>query len=135
MSESNTDEIVEKKKISPEFVENVKKYLLVDDKLRQLKEDTKKLTAEKKNKEEFILNYLQTVDEKTIDVHDGKLRRNISKTQAPLKKETIQIKLTEVLGCSIKATSITDQIIKSRPIVERVTLKRTKNRTTENSEK
>jgi hypothetical protein len=131
MSESNTDEIVEKKKISPEFVDNVKKYLSVDDKLRQLKEETKKLTAEKKNKEEFILNYLQTVDEKTIDVHDGKLRRNISKTQTPLKKETIQIKLTEVLGCSIKATSITDQIIKSRPFVERVTLKRTKNRTTD----
>ena len=131
MSESNTDEIVEKKKLSPEFVENVKKYLSVDDKLRQLKEETKKLTAEKKNKEEFILNYLQTVDEKTIDVRDGKLRRNISKTQTPLKKETIQIKLTEVLGCSNKATSITDQIIKSRPFVERVTLKRTKNRTTD----
>jgi len=129
MSESNNDETVEKKKVSPEFVDNVKKYLLVDDKLRQLKEETKKLTTEKKNKEEFILNYLQTVDEKTIDVHDGKLRRNISKTQAPLKKETIQIKLTEILGCSIKATSITDQIIKSRPVVERVTLKRTKNRT------
>jgi hypothetical protein len=45
MSESNNDETVEKKKVSPEFVDNVKKYLLVDDKLRQLKEETKKLTT------------------------------------------------------------------------------------------
>jgi hypothetical protein len=134
MSESNNDEIVEKKKVSPEFVDNVKKYLLIDDKLRQLKEETKKLTTDKKNKEEFILNYLQSVDEKTIDVPDGKLRRNISKTQTPLKKETIQTKLTEILGCSIKATAMTDQIIKSRPVVERVTLKRTKNRTGANNE-
>lgn len=131
---NNIDNIDEKKKISPEFVENVKKYLLVDDKLRQLKEENKKLITEKKNKEEFILNYLQTVDEKTIDVHDGKLRRNISKTQGPLKKETIQIKLTEILGDALKATKITDQIIKSRPIIERVTLKRTKNRTVDNNE-
>ena len=48
MSESNNDETVEKKKVSPEFVDNVRKYLLVDDKLRQLKEETKKLTTEKK---------------------------------------------------------------------------------------
>ena len=34
---------VEKKTISPEFIENVKKYLLIDDKIKQLKEENKKL--------------------------------------------------------------------------------------------
>lgn len=117
------------KKISPEFVQSVKKYLEVDDKLKELKEHMKKLTAEKKTKEEFILNYLQSIDEKVIDVADGKLRRNISKTQAALKKDTIQNALTEIVGDSIKAVAMTNQIIKSRPMVERVTLKRTRNRT------
>ena len=116
------------KKISPEFVQSVKKYLDVDNKLEALKKDIKLLTTEKKEKEDFILNYLQSIDEKVIDVADGKLRRNISKTQAPLKKETIQKTLTDIVGDSIKATAMTEQIIKSRPMVERVTLKRTKTR-------
>lgn len=123
-SENKTD----KKKVSQEFVQTVKKYLEIDDKLREIREKTKALTGEKKQREEFILNYLQSIDEKVIDVSDGKLRRNISKTQAPLKKELIQKSLGEIIGDSVKAAAITDQIIKSRPMVERVTLKRTKNR-------
>ena len=119
---------VEKKTISHEFIENVKRYLLIDDKIKQLKEENKKLLTDKKEREEFILNYLQNIDENVIDVHDGKLRRNVSKTQAPLKKETIQNTLNIILGDTNKATMITQEIIKSRPIVERVTLKRTKNR-------
>jgi restriction endonuclease len=119
---------VEKKTISLEFIENVKKYLLIDDKIKQLKEENKKLLADKKEREGFILNYLQNIDENVIDVHDGKLRRNISKTQGPLKKDTIQNTLNIILGDVNKATMITQEIIKSRPIVERVTLKRTKNR-------
>lgn len=118
----------EKKTVSSEFVNTVKKYLEIDDKLKENKETTKKLTNEKKEKEDFILNYLQSIDESVIDVRDGKLRRNISKTQAPLKKETIHKALTDIVGDSIKAQAMTDQIIKSRPIIERVTLKRTKNK-------
>lgn len=125
---SDSENKGEKKKISKEFVESVKKYLEVDDKLREIKEKTKDLNTEKKQREEFILNYLQTIDEKVIDVADGKLRRNISKTQAPLKKETIQKALADIIGDSNKATAMTEQIIKSRPTVERITLKRTKNR-------
>lgn len=122
----------EKKKVSPEFVDNVKKYLAVDDKIRELRDQNKKLIQEKKQKEEFILNYLQQVDEKMIDVPDGKLRRNISKTQAPLKKETIHKALTEIMGDASKALDITDKIIKSRPMIEHVKLKRTKNRVKNN---
>ena len=43
----------EKKKVSAEFVQNVKRYLEVDDKLREIKEKTKSLTGEKKEREEF----------------------------------------------------------------------------------
>ena len=117
-----------KKTVSPEFINNVKKYLEVDDKLKEYREIIKKMTSDKKEKEDFILNYLQTIEESVIDVRDGKLRRNISKTQAPLKKEFIHKALTDIVGDAIKAQSMTDQIIKSRPIVERVTLKRTKNK-------
>ena len=118
----------EKKKVSPEFVQSVKKYIEVDDKLKEYKEKMKQLTSEKKDREDFILTYLQTIDESEIGVQDGKLRRNISKTQAPLKKEYICKSLTEIFGDANKAAAVTDKIIKSRPMVERVTLKRTRNR-------
>ena len=118
----------EKKKVSPEFVNTVKKYLEIDDKLKEVRENIKKLTSDKKDKEDFILNYLQSIEESVIDVRDGKLRRNISKTQTPLKKEHIHKTLTDIVGDSLKAQAMTDQIIKSRPTVERVTLRRTKNK-------
>ena len=122
MSETNT----EKKKVSPEFVQNVKKYLEIDDKIRELKEKIKIITADKKEKEEYILSYLQTIGENVIDVADGKLKRNVTKSQAPLKKELIQKTLAELVGDSNKAVSMTEEIIKSRPLVERVSLRRTK---------
>jgi hypothetical protein len=128
---SDSENKVEKKKVSPEFVDNVKKYLSIDDKIKELREQNKKLIQDKKQKEEFILNYLKQVDENMIDVPDGKLRRNVSKTQAPLKKETIHKALTDIMGDSNKALDITDKIIKSRPTIERVTLKRTKHRVKE----
>ena len=121
------------KKVSPEFIQAVKKYLEVDDLLKEIKEKIKKLNSDKKTSEDFILEYLKSIDEKVIDVQDGKLRRNISKTQGPLKKELIQKALIDIVGDSIKATTITDQIVKSRPSIERVTLKRTRNRIKQDS--
>ena len=124
MSESDSN----KKQISQEFVQAVKKYLEVDDKLREIKDRTKKLNTEKKEKQEYIINYLTSIEESIIDVADGKLKKTITKTQAPLKKELIHKALTDITGDSIKAQSMTETIINSRPTVERVNLKRTKNK-------
>lgn len=124
MSESDSN----KKQISAEFVQAVKKYLEVDDKLRDIKEKTKSLNTEKKDKQEFIINYLTTIEENIIDVVDGKLRKTITKSQGPLKKELIHKALTDITGDSIKAQSMTDTIINSRPTVEKINLKRTKNK-------
>jgi hypothetical protein len=124
MSESDSN----KKQISQEFVQAVKKYLEVDDKLREIKDKTKKLNTEKKEKQEYIINYLTSIEESIIDVVDGKLKKTITKSQAPLKKELIHKALTDITGDSIKAQSMTETIINSRPTVERINLKRTKNK-------
>jgi hypothetical protein len=122
MSEEN------KKTISTEFIHNVKKYLELDDKTKEFKNKIKELSTDKKQYEEFILNYLQSIDEKTIDIADGKLIRNVYKSQGTLKKDLIQKTLIDLVGDSVKAASITEEIIKSRPIVEKISLKRTTNR-------
>ena len=122
MAEENNES---KKQVSKEFVDTVKKYIEIDDKLKYIKKQSKVLNGDKKEHENFILNYLQSIDENVIDIPDGKLKRNITKTQAPLKKELIQKALIEILGDSNKATLISDQIINSRPMIEKITLKRT----------
>ena len=86
------------------------------------------MTQEKKNYEEFILNFLETVDEKSVGIADGKLTRSVSQCKAPLKKENIHKALVEITGDSNKALQMTEHIIKSRGTTERVNLKRTKNR-------
>ena len=118
----------DKKKVSNEFIQNVKKWLEIDDTIKEIRVKTKLLTSEKKEKEQYILDYLQEIDEKVIDVPNGKLRRNVTKSQAPFKKETIQQALVEITGDLSKATALTEHIIKSRPIVQRINLKRTKAR-------
>ena len=123
---SETDS--QKKKVSPEFIQAVKKYLDVDDKIREYREKSKILNKDKKSQEEFILSYLERIEENILDVPNGKLKRNVSKTQAPLKKDIICKALTEVVGDAVRANTLTEHIIKSRPMVERVTLKRTRNR-------
>jgi hypothetical protein len=112
--------------ISQEFITAVKKYLEVDNTLRDVREKVKEMTSNKKKYEDYILNYLQSINESVIDVPDGKLRRNVSKTVSPLKKELIHKSLVEIIGDSTKACEITDKIISSRPTIERITLKRTK---------
>lgn len=113
--------------VSEEFISTVKKYLEIDDTIKNIKDKIKELTNSKKKNEIYILDYLTSINEHIIDVPDGKLRKNISKSQSPLKKDTIHKTLLEITGDNNKAMEITDRIINSRPIVERVTLKRTRN--------
>jgi hypothetical protein len=124
---SATEGSVSKLKVSPEFINNVKKYVKVDNELREYREKIKQLNAEKKDKEEFILTYFQTIDTDAIEVQDGILKRNIKKSYGPLKKEFIHKALTEAIGGDgVKAQMLTDHIINTRPITEKITLKRIK---------
>ena len=128
MSESNDENNSIQQKVTLEFKNNVKKWIYIDDDLRALRTKTKELTQEKKHYEENILNFLSQVEEKSVLVQGGKLTRNVSKTKAPLKKELIQNALLDFTKDNNKANLMTDHIIESRPVVERINLKRTKNR-------
>ena len=125
-SDSNDSNVQEK--VTKEFKNKVLKWLSIDDQIRENRKQTKILTKEKKENEEFILSFLENVGEKELAVSDGKLRRNVSKTKAPLNKASIQKALEEIVKDKSKSNAMTDHIINSRPIVERINLKRTRNR-------
>ena len=117
-----------KKKVSQEFILSVKKYLEIDDNLNEIKNKMKILNKERKETSEYILNYLNMIDETIIDVRDGKLKKNILKTKGSIKKDYIQNTLNIYMDDTIKANEITKQIIDSIPIKETILLKRTKNK-------
>jgi hypothetical protein len=114
--------------ITEMFKELVITWVDLDDRVREHTAKMKEFKSEKKDYEDKILSYLENIGENVIDISDGKLRRNVSKTKAPLKQETIKTALNECIKDSKKAAELTEFIFKSRPIVERVNLKRTKNK-------
>jgi hypothetical protein len=128
MSDSENNNNSPQQKVTKEFVNKVRKWIEIDDSIREIRTKTKELTTEKKQHEEYILNYMEQIEEKSFNIKDGKLRRNVSKAKGPLKKTIIQQALVEITGDAIKAKTMTEHIINSRPTVERVNLKRTFNR-------
>ena len=129
MSDNNSSDNENiQEKVTEDFKKKVLKWLEIDDEIRSIRARSKELTNDKKQYEESILSFLENVGEKELNVKDGKLRRNVSKTKAPLNKASIQKALTEIVKDKSKADVMTEHIINSRPVVERVNLKRTKNR-------
>ena len=90
MSNINTDNNIEKKKISHDFIEKVKKYLIIDDQLSELKNKTKTLNTDKNVLEESILEYLTDMGETVIDTNDGKLKKSKG-ARANSKSQKVQV--------------------------------------------
>lgn len=128
MSDKSPSDDDVQNKVTNEFKKKVLKWLDIDDEIRAMAAKKKELENEKKQYQEFILTFLENVGEKEIATRDGKLRRNVSKTKGPLNKAHIQKAIDEVIKDKTKSNVITEHIINSRPMVDRVNLKRTKNR-------
>ncbi len=131
MSDSENQEDVQQK-VTKQFRKNVLKWVELDDSIRALKskvkeinERVKEINAEKEQFEEPIITFLSQVNEDAIQLKDGgKLSKNISKQKAPLKKEVIHKALVELVNDPNKALTMTEHIINSRPVTEKINLKR-----------
>lgn len=121
MSDSN-------KKPSEKLISSIKHWVQIDDRVRKLKDEMKELNDEKKTYEETVLTELDKMDEHAINISDGKLRKNVTKTQSPLKKEEIQKTIFEFTKDEQKTFDMIEKIMASRQVTEKVNLKRTKNR-------
>ena len=121
-TESDKEEEDPMEKITEEFVEVVKNWVKIDDEIRKRNAEIKELKTEKKEFENFILQYMGQINENVINISDGKLRLNKSKTKGPLKQESIQKALFDITQDSNKAVQMTKYILDSRPVTERVNL-------------
>ena len=126
MSDDNSNDT--STSVTNEFKDLVVTWVEIDDNIRKLNAQLKELKDEKKQYAQSVLEYLEKIGENVIEISDGKLRRNVSKTKGALKHEIIQSALTDCTNDPDKAFQMTNYIMNKRPIVERVNLKRTKNR-------
>ena len=111
-----------------QFKELVCEWVKLDDIIRVKNAELKEIKNDKKSIEEYILECMNKIDEGVIDISDGKLRLNKTKTKSTLKQSIIQEALTELTKDNIQAQTMTKYILDKRPVVERMNLKRTFNR-------
>lgn len=119
----------EKVEVKREFKDNIKEWLSLDDKTKELKEKIKTLEDRKKVLSATIMNTMKENDIDNLSLNSGgKLKAYTSKTVAPLKKENIYNSLKSELGDDIKAEYLTSKIMDktTRDVKETTTLKRYK---------
>lgn len=112
-------------KVTKNFKNDVLRWIEIDDKIRKHRKAVKDLNTEKKEFEEQIIQYLTEVDEESVMLKDGFLKKSVTKSKEPLKKENIHSALVDITGDANKALMLTDHILKSRKETEKVSLKRT----------
>jgi hypothetical protein len=114
--------------VSMEFQESVIKFVKLDDLMKKKQKELTELRNQRKPCEEFILKYLDQIDETVVEITTGKLRKNKSETKVPLNKEVIK----QAIQLKVKNKDDVDFIMKQmdelRPINTRENIKRTNNR-------
>ena len=111
-----------------QFKTLVCEWVKLDDIIRSKNNELKEIKNDKKQLEDYILGCMDKLDENVIDISDGKLRVNKTKSKSGLNKNYIQEALAELTQNPTQATTMTTHILENRPTTERINLKRTFNR-------
>ena len=97
-----------------QFKEIVIQYVKLDDLLRSKNEEIKEIKKDKKEIEEYIIECMEKLNEGVIDISDGKLRLNKTKTKTGLKEsyleESLQTCLQSIFASNLKIQSYQNQI-------------------------
>jgi hypothetical protein len=129
---SELDNEAEKLTVSKEFEENVIKFVKYDNQIRSKTADIKELKQKRKPCEEFILNYLNQINEKEIEITGGKLRRNKSETKQSVNSDIIKKTLTDKIQNPKLISDILKSLEENRPLKTHINLKRTGERKKKN---
>lgn len=123
--DSDEEKTIDQVKISKEFKENVVKFVKLDDLMRKKQQEMSELREQRKPCEQYILKYLDGVNESVIEITDGKLRKNKSETKSALTQDTIKTAISEKVGDPKIVEEILQLMENKRPMSTHVNLKRT----------
>jgi hypothetical protein len=92
LSDSDNEE-----EISDEFKEKVVNYVNLDDLIKKKQTEIKELNKKKKVFEEYIIKYLDVVEESVIDLGHGKIKKNKKVSKCALTQPIIKTSIIEGL--------------------------------------
>lgn len=128
--DTDSDDEIEKEanelQVTKEFQENVIKYVKLHDLITKKNEEIRELKKMKKPCEDYILKYLDKVKVNSVEVTDGKLRKNQSENKVPLSQDIIK----DAIAKKVSDPKVIEEILKSienRATKIQVNIKRTKN--------
>jgi hypothetical protein len=107
---------------------SVKEYLELDDQIKMLSKAARDRRKKKKELSEYILQLMEQHELTQMNLKDGKLIYAKSNNLVPLNKKHIVSSLSSYFRDEHKATELFDYLMKNRNRVEKVRLKRTKNK-------
>ncbi len=81
--------------ITNEFTELIRKYIEIDDQLRDGREMMKKLNTEKKELSDMIQKYMKHKRIDELNLPDSKLSLSVSKSTQPLTKKVMEERMAE----------------------------------------
>lgn len=108
------------------FEENIKKWVAIDNQIKSLNEQTKKLRNEKNSAEETIMSYVETnqLSNATINITNGKLRFVNTKQTEPLTLKYVEDCLQKCIGNDMQVKQIMKVIKESREVNYSADIKR-----------
>lgn len=125
----------EENTVSKNFVNTIKNWLALDDSILKLNEEItkirteiKKINSEKDQYEKSIIEELDKIHTTTISISDGKIKKSVKKVLKPLKKEDIQKTIFQFTKDEKKSFDLVEEMMKGRQTVEKINLKRTKDK-------
>ena len=100
------------------FEENIKKWVALDNQMKNLADQTKKLREDKNTAEEMILSYVETQGLKnaTVNITNGKLRFTETKQTSPLTLKYVEDCLGKCIGNATQVDQIMRVIKESREV-------------------
>jgi|AntRauTorckE6833_2_1112554.scaffolds.fasta_scaffold43219_2 hypothetical protein len=123
--ETNKKEDDNNSNVSKEFKEMVLKYVKLDDLMQQKQKEMSELRAQRKVCEEFILKYLDDVDQDEIEITNGRLKKKITETKVPINQDNVKEAVKEKVKNPKIIKDILDSVEKTRAKNVRVNLQRT----------
>jgi len=124
--EQNTINNKSNKNPTDEYKEMVKSWLDADEKINSFMKALKDLKDEKKQYENYIIEYMDENNNSEITITEGKLKKTLQKSKAGFNEKVIISALSEITKDEIKAKDITKVISQKRETKEKTFLKKCK---------
>ena len=99
-------------KVDRDFSEKIKKYVTIDNEIREHQLKIKELNLIKRQVETYIIKKLGEVDNTIIQINGGTLRLNKISTKETIKPTTVKVAVSDVLKINDDA--------KIQPIIEKI---------------